>query len=76
MVAVALWLASYRVRVTAGYLTTINMGNGSITYKLGTNPITITGFPSNLVMVYPNYGICQNKIGGNALGTEVQWNIR
>jgi hypothetical protein len=63
-------VASYRVVVTAGYNTTINMGGGSFTYKLGINPITTTVLPSNLVMVYPNYGICQNTIGGNALGTE------
>ena len=63
-------VASYRVRVTGGYNTTINMGGGSVTYKLGTSSLTSTSFPSNLVMIYANYGICQNTIGGNALGTE------
>jgi hypothetical protein len=63
-------VASYRVRVTAGYGTVINLGGGSLTYKLGANPLTTTALPSNPVMIYNNIGICPNSIGANALGTE------
>lgn len=63
-------IASFRIRVTA--ITGINLstGGGNITYKNGSNPIQTFIFPSNIIQVYPNYGICSNTIGTNAIGTE------
>jgi trimeric autotransporter adhesin len=63
-------VASYRVRVTAGYGTIINMGGGSFTYRLGANPITTVTLPANNVMVYLNLTICPNSVGANSLGAE------
>lgn len=63
-------VASYRVRVTVGYGTIINMGGGSFTYRLGANPLTTATLPNNQVMVYLNLGICPNSVGANNLGTE------
>lgn len=62
-------IASFRVVVTAAKTTIITTGGGTITYKTGGTLSTYT-FPSNSIMVYPNYGICANTIGTNAIGTE------
>ncbi len=63
-------VASFRVRVTAAYNTTINIGNGSMTYKSGAGALQVFNFPTNIIMVYKNYGICANTVGANSLGTE------
>lgn len=63
-------LASFRVWVTAASGTNFGTGGGNITYKNGANPIQTFTFPSNTVRVYPNYGICSNTVGTNAIGTE------
>lgn len=63
-------IASFRVVVTAVTGSNISTGGGTITYKSGSNPIQTYTFPSNTVRVYPNYGICSNTIGTNAIGTE------
>lgn len=63
-------VASFRVRVNVPYNTLINIGGGSMTYKSGVNPIQTFIFPVNNIMVYPNYGICSNTVGTNAIGTE------
>lgn len=63
-------IASFRVVVTAVTGSNISTGGGTITYKNGSNPIQTYTFPSNIVRVYPNYGICSNTIGTNAIGTE------
>jgi hypothetical protein len=41
-----------------------------MTYKSGANPIQTFVFPNNILRIYPNYGICSNTIGVNAIGTE------
>lgn len=68
-----LMVASFRVVVTATTGTNISIGGGSITYgtknKYGVT-VGSTSFPSNTVQVYPNYGICANTVGTNAIGTE------
>ncbi len=63
-------LASFRIRVTAATGTNISTGGGNVTYKNGANPIQTFTFPSNIFQVYPNYGICSNTVGTNAIGTE------
>lgn len=63
-------VASFRVVVTAVTGTNISTGGGNMTYKNGINPIQTFTFPSNTVQVYPNYGICSNTVGTNAIGTE------
>ena len=63
-------VASFRVRVTAAYGTTISIGGGSMTYKQGASTIQTFNFPANTVMVYRNFGICPNSVGTNSLGTE------
>ncbi len=63
-------VASFRVVVTAAYGSTINIGTGSMTYKSGSAALQTFTFPTNNVMIYPNYGICSNTVGANSLGTE------
>ncbi|MFN8289369.1 MAG: T9SS type A sorting domain-containing protein [Chitinophagaceae bacterium] len=63
-------VASFRVKVTALTNSTISTGGGNMTYKNGAAAITTFTFPANTVAIYPNYGICSNTIGTNALGTE------
>lgn len=63
-------IASFRIRVTAATGANISTGGGNMTYKNGINPIQTFTFPNNLVQVYPNYGICSNTVGVNAIGTE------
>jgi hypothetical protein len=63
-------VASFRVVVTAGYGTIVNIGTGSMTYKSGSSSVRTFTFPTNNVMIYPNYGICANTVGANSLGTE------
>ncbi len=64
-------VASYRVVVTSPLNTNINTGGGTITHRRsGTASVATHTFPSNLVRVYTNYGICANTIGVNAIGTE------
>jgi len=63
-------VASFRVRVTAATGTNISTGGGNMTYKSGAAAIQTFTFPANVLKVYPNYGICSNTIGGNAIGTE------
>lgn len=63
-------IASFRVRVTAVTGSNISTGGGSMTYKVGVNPLQTFTFPSNIVRVYQNYGICSNTTGVNAIGTE------
>ncbi|MFI5185958.1 MAG: hypothetical protein ACHQF0_04500, partial [Chitinophagales bacterium] len=63
-------VASFRVKVTAAYGNLINIGGGLMTYKSGAGPLQSFTFPLNNIMVYPNYGICSNTVGANAIGTE------
>ncbi|HWJ90892.1 MAG TPA: T9SS type A sorting domain-containing protein [Flavisolibacter sp.] len=62
--------ASFRVKVTASYNTTISIGGGSMTYFPVGGRLTTFNFPGRTVIVYKNYGICPNAVGANALGTE------
>ncbi len=62
-------VASYRVVVNAvAYGTKISIGAGTLTYKSGV-VVNIT-FPKDTIVVYKNYGICSNTVGGNAILTE------
>ncbi len=63
-------IASFQVVVTAATGSTISTGGGNMTYKNGLSPIQTFTFPANTLRVYPNFGICTNTIGTNALGTE------
>ncbi len=63
-------IASFRVRVTAATGSNVSTGGGSMTYKNGVAAIQTFTFPSNILTLYPNYGICSNTVGVNAIGTE------
>lgn len=63
-------IASFRVKVTAAYNTTISIGGGSISYKPLAGLLTTYTFPGRLIQVYNNYGICSNTVGTNSIGTE------
>ena len=63
-------IASFRVRVTRPTGASISTGGGAMTYKNGISAIQTFTFPGNTIQVYPNYGICSNTVGTNAIGTE------
>ena len=65
-------IASFRVVVDAGYNTTVSIGGGSMSYKVSgkNNPVLNFTFPTRIVAIYNNIGICPNAVGANALGTE------
>ncbi len=63
-------IASYQVRVTAPYNTTLSLGGGSVTYRPSGGSLSFFSFPARTVAVYQNVGICPNAVGANALGTE------
>lgn len=65
-------MATYRVRVNpaAPLNTIINIGGGSLTYKLGTASITTVNFPVNNIILYANNGFCVNSTGANSISNE------
>lgn len=63
-------VASYHVVVTAGFGSIINLGGGNVTYTVAPPAVNTFTFPSRQVAIYTNYGICNNTIGANSLGTE------
>jgi hypothetical protein len=62
-------VVSYRIQVTGGYGTQINVGNGAFNYNTGSAPASIN-FPTTNIMVFKNYGLCANSVGTNALISE------
>ena len=63
-------IASFRVRVTASYNSTISIGGGYMTYRPLSAGLRNFTFPARTIAVYQNVGICPNAVGANALGTE------
>lgn len=66
----SIMIASFRVRVTAGYSAVLSLGGGSISYKPSSKRLTSYTYPGRNVAVFQNYGICSNAVGANAIGTE------
>jgi hypothetical protein len=65
-------MATYRIRVNTNvaFDSIINVGGGSLTYKLGTAAITTISFPVTRIKIYRDYGMCQNSVGANAIVSE------
>jgi hypothetical protein len=63
-------VASYKIKITAGLGSHINVGSGSVTYKNGAAALSISFFPPDNADVFTNYGFCANAVGANALDTE------
>ncbi len=63
-------IASYRIKVTAAYNSTLSIGGGSMSYKPSAGVLTNFVFPGRNIAVYKNYGICPNAVGANTIGTE------
>jgi hypothetical protein len=63
-------IASFQVRVTAAYGSTISIGAGSMSYKPSASSLTSFVFPARTIAVFQNYGICPNAVGANSIGTE------
>ncbi|OQY96344.1 MAG: hypothetical protein B6D37_02300 [Sphingobacteriales bacterium UTBCD1] len=63
-------IASFRVKVNGAYGSNINITGGYMSYKNGLNPVVNLALNSKIIQVYPNYGICSNTVGTNAIGTE------
>ena len=64
-------VASYTIVVSTSALfgSNINIGGGTISYKSGGVTSSIT-FPADNILLYQNYGVCSNSVGGNAVSTE------
>jgi hypothetical protein len=63
-------IASYRIIVSAAYGSTVNLGNGSITYLPFGGSLKSINFNPDNIMVYKNYGMCKNTVGTNAIISE------
>ncbi|MDI3318405.1 hypothetical protein [Pinibacter soli] len=62
-------VASYEVIVTATYGANVDVGGGKFTYKYS-GALNSIAFATNKVAVFKNIGICENYVGGNAIGME------
>jgi hypothetical protein len=62
-------VASFRVKVTGGYGSSISLGGGAITYRPFGFGITDIIFPADSVMIFQNLGICADA-GSNAILSE------
>lgn len=62
-------LVSYRVTVSAALNSVINLGGGTFTYSLITDPTNVltNNYNQNNVIVYTNNGLCTNASGVNVL---------
>ncbi|HLY70716.1 MAG TPA: hypothetical protein VKR53_13375, partial [Puia sp.] len=65
-------VAAYRVTVNgaATYGTKVPVGYGTISYNDYTGAVTSKTFAADTIMLYPNYGICSNTVGTNAITSE------
>lgn len=63
-------IASFRIKVTAGYGSLLSLSGGRMTYKPSAGRLTNFIYPSRSVAVFQNYGICPNAVGANSIGTE------
>jgi hypothetical protein len=66
-------VASYEVKVNSAnaYGTKVPVGYGSISYKdYALSTTTTRTFAADTIMLYPNYGICSNTVGTNAITSE------
>ena len=64
-------MVSYHVIVNAvAYGNFVSVGGGSFSYSNATGTVTNVNFPAVTAVVYQNYGICTNTIGGNAILSE------
>jgi trimeric autotransporter adhesin len=65
-------VAAYRVKVNsaATYGTKVPVGRGTISYNDYTGTVTSKTFAADTIMLYPNYGICSNTVGTNAITSE------
>ncbi|MDH7464657.1 T9SS type A sorting domain-containing protein [Chitinophagaceae bacterium 26-R-25] len=62
-------VASYEMIVTAAYGATVNVGGGKFTYKYS-GSLKNVFFDLDNAAVFKNTGICENTVGGNAIGME------
>jgi trimeric autotransporter adhesin len=65
-------MATYQVRVNTGVPdnTIINIGGGSLTYKIGTASLTTINFPATRIIVYQNRPFCNSSSSSNAIVSE------
>jgi len=63
-------VASYEVVVTAAYFTKISIGGGTVSYSTAPPAVQFQNFGKDSIMVSPNYGICPNSTGTNAILSE------
>jgi len=63
-------IASYKVVVTGGYGSKVSLGAGTISYLPFGGTLTSITFNQDTVMVFKNYGICDNTAANNAVINE------
>ena len=67
-------VASFRVQINSSLVfgNTINVGGGQFSYTTSATSTTVVPitFAPDTIVIYKNYGICANTIGGNAIVSE------
>ncbi|MBS1915116.1 MAG: T9SS type A sorting domain-containing protein [Bacteroidetes bacterium] len=65
-------VAAYRVQVNpaATYGTKVPVGYGTVSFNNYSGTLTTDTFSADTIMLYPNYGICSNTVGTNAITSE------
>ena len=63
-------IASYKVVVSGGYGSKVSLGAGTISYMPFGGTLTSITFNQDTVMVFKNYGICNNTAANNAVINE------
>ncbi len=64
-------MATYRVKISASYNTSVRWGGGKISYRdTATGNITTIVFPTDSFYVYSSPGLCPNSVATNAIGGE------
>lgn len=69
----SIMIASFQIRVTAGYGSIISIGGGIMSYKPykpSVGALKNFDYPDRNLAVFQNYGICPNAVGANSIGTE------
>lgn len=62
-------VVSYEITINGTYGDTVDVGGGKFTYKYN-NKLTNIDFDADNITVFKNTGICENTVGGNAIGME------
>ncbi len=67
--SICVMVVSYEIVINSNYGSTLDVGGGRFTYKYNNKFVNID-FGKDNIAVFKNTGICENTVGGNAVGME------